>query len=202
MHSDCIAQLKWLYAESCYKFLVQPGESNFLEFPSLTVTSSVLCREHSYALGELSVVCSSQFSIKYLLGKASAVLIGKVRPSGAVGGVAFWTVLNWCSVLLFSSLWTMWFMMQLAQERLRNLTSEANHWGMPWLEGCWKEKERERKRNGTDYISSKRSFHGRLGNRRVVPMISFSVCMCNCFSWLAFLRDDSRYEEGSALPAP
>lgn len=94
MHSDCIAQLKWLYAESCYKFLVQPGESNFLEFPSLTVTSSVLCREHSYALGELSVVCSSQFSIKYLLGKASAVLIGKVRPSGAVGGVAFWTVLN------------------------------------------------------------------------------------------------------------
>lgn len=142
------------------------------------------------------------FLLSNCLGKPLPVLIDKVRPTGTVGGVPFWTVLNWCPVLLFSSLWTMWFMSQLAQESLRSLTSEANHWGMPWLEGCWKEKRKEKKKKGLTTSLPKDLFMEDREMGGVGPMISFSVRMCNCFSWLAFLRDGSQYEERSALPAP
>lgn len=70
------------------------------------------------------------FLLSNCLGKPLPVLIDKVRPTGTVGGVPFWTVLNWCPVLLFSSLWTC--------DLCRNLLRRAwEVWPLrPITEGC------------------------------------------------------------------
>lgn len=56
-------------------------------------------------------------------GKPLAMLIDKLRPAGAVGGIFLWTVLNWYLVFLFSlfgqcSWWS-------------TLHRSGPHWGIP-----------------------------------------------------------------------
>lgn len=103
------------------------------------------------------------FLLRICWGKPLPVLIDKVRPTGTVGDVPFWTVLNWCPVLLSLSLWTMWFMCSGEAKKF-------DLWGQSLKDEGLKAAGRKRKeKEKTDYISSQRSFHGRLGNGKGGP---------------------------------